>query len=410
MFRPLPHSRIAIAVAVALICGQAWAQPFPPDQEAAIVKIVEDGMAAQRQPGLNVGIWIPGRGEFVRAFGVGDIATKTPMAVNDHIRIASITKTFVAVTTLRLVDQGKLKLDDSLATWIEGIPNGDRITIRQLLGMRSGIFDFTSDEKFLADFTADPLMAFSPEDVVAIVKRHEPDFVPGEKVSYCDTNYIFLGMIIEKVTGRPVEDVIRDEIIVPLKLAETSFPTTPAMPEPYARGYYAGEDGKGEIRDYTATNPAVAWTAGAMISTLGDLKRLGEGARHRRTAQAGNARRAVDLRGDSGRQDQHRLRTRHRRFRRAGRPQRCDLRLHHGDVLRAGSRRHDRHRGHPRLELLELNHRDRPCARQAPDAGSGRVAGGGAAPPPVSRSATTRTRPRRRGRRSARGRRSCGRS
>ena len=112
------------------------------------------------------------------------------MKVDDHIRIASITKTFVAVAILRLVDQGKLKLDDTLATWIDGIPNGDRITIRQLLGMRSGIFDFTSDEQFLKAFTADPLMAFSPEEVIAIVKRHEPDFAPGEKVSYCDTNYI----------------------------------------------------------------------------------------------------------------------------------------------------------------------------------------------------------------------------
>jgi D-alanyl-D-alanine carboxypeptidase len=74
------------------------------------------------------------------------------------------------------------------------------------------------------------------------------------------------------VTGRRVEDVIRDEIIVPIGLANTSFPTTPAMPEPYAHGYFAGDDGKGEFRDYTASNPAVAWTAGAMISTLDDLK------------------------------------------------------------------------------------------------------------------------------------------
>ena len=248
------------------------ADAFSAEEEAAIVDIVEKGMAEQRQPGLNVGIWIPGRGEFVRAFGVSDIATKSPMTVDDHIRIASITKTFVAVAILRLVDQAKLKLDDTLATWIEGIPNGDRITIRQLLGMRSGIFDFTSDEPFLKAFTDDPLMAFSPEEVIAIVKRHEPDFAPGEKESYCDTNYILLGVIIEKVTGRLVEDVIRDEIITPLGLAHTSFPTTPAMPEPYAHGYFAGDDGKGELRDYTATNPAVAWTAGAMISTLDDLK------------------------------------------------------------------------------------------------------------------------------------------
>ena len=159
MLLALVGTAAALSVALLLTLAPARAaDPFPAEGEAAIVKIVEDGMAAQRQPGLNVGIWIPGRGEFVRAFGLGDIASKAPMKVDDHIRIASITKTFVAVATLRLVDQGKLKLDDTLATWIEGIPNGERITIRQLLGMRSGIFDFTSDEQFLEDFTADPLM------------------------------------------------------------------------------------------------------------------------------------------------------------------------------------------------------------------------------------------------------------
>ena len=267
--------KIAVALAVAAMWLAAPADAagsFSAEEEAAIVRIAEDGMAAQRQPGLNVGISIPGRGEFVRAFGVSDIDTKASMRPDDHIRIASISKTFTAVAALRLVDQGKLSLDDTLATWIAGIPNGEKITIRNLLGMTSGIYDFTSDERFLKDFTADPLMAFSPEDVTAIVKRHEPDFAPGEKAVYCDTNYVFLGVIIEKVTGRPVADVIRDEIVVPLGLANTSFPTTPEIPEPYAHGYYAGEDGKGELRDYTATNPAVAWTAGAMISTLDDLK------------------------------------------------------------------------------------------------------------------------------------------
>jgi D-alanyl-D-alanine carboxypeptidase len=272
MKRSLFPAVLAFTLATHSVVPAAAAEPFSPDDEAAIVAIVEKGMADQRQPGLNVGIWIPGRGEFVRSFGVSDIVAKTPMKPEDHVRIASITKTFVAVATLRLVDQGKLSLDDRLANFIEGIPNGDRITIRQLLGMRSGIFDFTSDKKFLADFTADPLMPFSPGDVIAILQRNQPEFAPGEKVSYCDTNYILLGVIIEKVTGQKVEDVIHDETIVPLGLAETSFPTTPAMPEPFAHGYFAGDDGKGEFRDYTATNPAVAWTAGAIVSTLDDLR------------------------------------------------------------------------------------------------------------------------------------------
>lgn len=247
-------------------------EAFPPANEQALINVIEKGMSAQRQPGLNVGIWIPGRGSLVRGLGTGDLASGAPMQLDDHIRIASITKTFTGVAVLQLVDEGRLSLDDTLSSYVAGIDNGGRITIRNLLGMTSGIYDFTSDEQFLEDFTDDPLMSFSPQDVIDIVNRHEPDFAPGEKVSYCDTNYILLGMIVEKVTGELVEKTIAERILEPLGLDQTSFPTDPAIPEPFARGYYAGDDGKGAFEDYTATNPAVAWTAGAMISTLEDLR------------------------------------------------------------------------------------------------------------------------------------------
>jgi D-alanyl-D-alanine carboxypeptidase len=268
------------AIAVLLFLSMSSGQPsaaladerFPPTDEEALVDIISTAMTAQRQPGLIVGIWIPARGSLVRALGTSDVASNAPMKIDDHFRIASVTKTFVAVATLQLVDDGRLSLDDTLSSYLEGVDNGNRITIRNLLSMTSGIYDFTSDDKFLKDFTDNPLMAFSPQDVLDILKRHKPAFGPGEMVSYCDTNYILLGMIVEKVTGEPVQTTITEKILKPLGLGHTSFPTAPAIPEPFARGYYAGEDGKSKFKDYTATNPAVAWTAGAMISTLEDLR------------------------------------------------------------------------------------------------------------------------------------------
>ncbi|HTG02961.1 MAG TPA: serine hydrolase domain-containing protein [Bradyrhizobium sp.] len=245
---------------------------FPPADEEALIDIINTGMTAQRQPGLIVGIWIPGRGSLVRAFGTSDLASNAPMQIDDHVRIASITKTFTGVATLQLVDDGRLSLDDVLSNYLEGVDSGNRITIRHLLSMTSGIYDFTSDDEFLKDFTDNPLMSFAPQDVLDILKRHKPDFGPSEKVSYCDTNYILLGMIVEKVTSEPVQTTITEKILKPLGLGHTSFPIAPAIPEPFAHGYYAGEDGKGEFKDYTATNPAVGWTAGAMISTLEDLR------------------------------------------------------------------------------------------------------------------------------------------
>jgi D-alanyl-D-alanine carboxypeptidase len=254
------------------LASQPAAAQFSPDDLKALTEIVEKGIADQRQPGLNVGIWIPGRGDWVASFGKADIKTGTPMKVGDHVRIASVTKSFTGVATLLLVDQGKLSLEDKLSRFIKGIPNGDIITIRNLLGMTSGIYDFSSDEQFLKDFTANPSMPFSSDDMIAIVKRHQPDFAPGEKVVYCDTNFAFLGVIIEKVTGKPAGVVIEELILQPLKLADTSYPTTTSMPEPYSRGYYAGEDGEGEFVDYTAVNPAITSSAGAMISSLDDLR------------------------------------------------------------------------------------------------------------------------------------------
>lgn len=264
---------LIVVAFIAASCGMVHPdETFAPAEEQALVEIIEKGMSAHRQPGLNVGIWIPGRGSLVRAFGTADLASDAPMQLDDHVRIASITKTFTGVAVLQLVDQGRLNLDETLSTYVAGVANGERITIRNLLGMTSGIYDYTSDAQVLKAFTDDPLMPFSPQDVLAIVARHQPEFAPGEKVSYCDTNYVLLGMIIEEVTGEPVGKVIASQIFEPLGLGRTRFPTDPAMPEPFARGYYAGEDGKGAFEDYTATNPAVAWTAGAMISTLADLR------------------------------------------------------------------------------------------------------------------------------------------
>jgi D-alanyl-D-alanine carboxypeptidase len=128
------------------------------------------------------------------------------------------------------------------------------------------------------DYVGDPLLTFSHEQVADIVRAHgEADFAPGAEVRYSDTNYVFLGSIIEQVTGRTAAEEITDRIIVPLGLTQTSFPapTDTNIPEPIMRGYLAASPGD-PLRDVTISNPDVAWTAGAMISTLGDLKTWAE--------------------------------------------------------------------------------------------------------------------------------------
>jgi D-alanyl-D-alanine carboxypeptidase len=263
---------VMVALGIAAPAGAA-AKPLPKPDRSAVTALVRQAMADERIPGVNVGVWIPGRGTYLRAFGAANRRTGAALRLRDHVRIASITKTFVATAALELVDQGRLRLGDHLARFVRGIPNGREITVRQLLGMTAGVYDYTMDAGFTRRLDRNPLLPFGPRDAIAIVRRHRPNFAPGLRVEYSDSNYVLLGLIVEKVTHRPLARVVRRTVLAPLRLGHTSFPTTPAIPSPFARGYYAETDGQGRLRDVTAFNPDVAGAAGAMISTLGDLHR-----------------------------------------------------------------------------------------------------------------------------------------
>lgn len=231
-------------------------------------------MVGARLPGVSVSITGP-KGRYVKTYGVADRATGRRLRTSDHVRIASITKTFTATAVLRLVDRGAIRLGDRLSRWVKGIPHGRQITIRQLLAMRSGIYDFTSNERFLRRFNAHPTMRFKPKDIIPIIKRNEPQFRPGARMVYTDSNYVLLGIIMRKVTGVPVADWLTADVIRPAGLRHTVVPRTNALPSPHAKGYYTGDDGTGPFRNVTRLNPLVPFTAGHMISTLGDLRRWG---------------------------------------------------------------------------------------------------------------------------------------
>jgi D-alanyl-D-alanine carboxypeptidase len=153
---------------------------------------------------------------------------------------------------------------------VAGIPDGSRITIAELLNMTSGIYDYVNDPEVLRAYDRNPLMTFSLRDVVDIIQRHKPMFAPGTDVVYDNSNYYLLGAIAQEVTREPLGATIEDEILRPLGLKQTSYPTTAALPAPFSHGYLDQPDFS--PRDVTATNPAFAAGAGAMISTLGDLK------------------------------------------------------------------------------------------------------------------------------------------
>jgi D-alanyl-D-alanine carboxypeptidase len=171
---------------------------------------------------------------------------------------------------LQLVGDGQLALHDTLESYVPGVAHGQQVTIRDLLAMRSGIANFLEDPAFAAAYDADPLMPFSPRAALDIAQQRPADFLPGQGFHYSETNYFLLGLVIERITGRPVGEVIDERIVQPLGLTSTSLPSTPAMPLPFSHGYRP--NAASGLQDVTASNPAVTWTAGAMVSNLRDLR------------------------------------------------------------------------------------------------------------------------------------------
>ncbi|MFD8703077.1 serine hydrolase domain-containing protein [Kitasatospora sp. NPDC059648] len=221
-------------------------------------------------PGISVGIITPG-GTYQKSFGVADKAAGTPMDPGMSSRIGSETKTFTATAVLRLVDQGKVGLDDPISRYVDGVPGGDGITVRQLGEMRSGLFPYTSDPGFVNTFVNDPNHVFTPDQLLAYGYKHPAVFPPGSRFQYSNSNYILLGKLIEKVSGQSAGDFLRAQVFSPASVGKTSFPGDAKLPDPHAHGY-TNQTPDGSVQDATGWNPSWAWTAGAVISTLGDLE------------------------------------------------------------------------------------------------------------------------------------------
>jgi D-alanyl-D-alanine carboxypeptidase len=245
------------------------ARPIPDALAQRLDTSVNQAMTAAAIPGAIVGIWGPD-GSYVRAFGVADKTTRAPMKTDFYSRIGSVTKTFTVTGVLQLADQGKLGLDDPIAKFVDGVPRGDKITLRQLARMQSGLFNFTESTAFQQAMFADPRQPFTPHELLNYAFAQPNRFPPGEGFEYCNTNTVLLGLVVEKVSGQPLHSYINDHIVAPLGMSHTSFPTTNAFPEPHSQGYTV-QTADGKEAAATDWNPSWGWAAGAMISTLDDM-------------------------------------------------------------------------------------------------------------------------------------------
>ncbi|MFF1346504.1 serine hydrolase domain-containing protein [Streptomyces sp. NPDC058322] len=245
--------------------------PLTPAVAGQLDRAVRQVMGDARVPGVTVGLWVPGKGSYVRAFGVADKSSGAPMSAGLNMRVGSVTKTFTVTALLTLVDQGKVGLDDPIGKYVKGVPDGDRITLRELAGMRSGLFNYSMDPDFFKALTSDPQRPFTPQELLDYSFKHPLRFQPGEKFEYSNTNAILLGLVVEKASGRPLADYLERNVFEPAGMNHTFLPGTAAFPAPHAQGY-TDQTASGRTENATNWNPSWAWAAGGAISDQRDLR------------------------------------------------------------------------------------------------------------------------------------------
>lgn len=233
--------------------------------------------------GATLGVCLADGNCFGLATGFSNLETKTPMKPNDLMLAGSVGKTFAAVVTLQLVKEGKINLDDKIEkylgkeVWFSRLPNAKDITIRQLMNHSSGLVRYEFNPKFLKDLRAAPDKIWKPEELIAYLFDTKATFEAGKDWDYSDTNYIVLGIIIEKVSGKKYYDLVRNRILKPLKFEKT-FPQDKRELKGLIQGY------AGEGNDFTGKdtvlengkfiiNPQFEWTGGGMVSNSEDLAR-----------------------------------------------------------------------------------------------------------------------------------------
>ncbi len=287
-FRSLPFlvacAALSVPISAAIVGCGGGSNSQPPPFPAATRAQLEEALTRTRTrigiPGVIISLYIPGQGMWETAVGVADKQTQQPMAKGMHTRIGSITKTFTVTAILLLADDGKLKLDDPVSKYLKFVPNGDHITLRQLANMTSGLYSYTQDKAWVTNLFAHPDQTFTAQELVDVGFTHEPRFDPGTNINYSNSNTILLGMVIEKVSGKSVQDFFQERILRPLGLKNTSWPTDSNLPAPFAHGY-TEQTPDGKEADATFHNPSWGNAAGQMISNLDDLKvwtkALGEG-------------------------------------------------------------------------------------------------------------------------------------
>jgi D-alanyl-D-alanine carboxypeptidase len=278
--RKLIHFIVVCLLAATVVSGQSTNTTA---LKTALQLKLDEWHKAGNFPGATLGVVLPNGESFDLAVGFSDRENKTPMKATDRMPAGSVGKTFAAATAFQLIKEGKINLDDKVEKYLGGeqwfprLPNAKDITVRQLMNHTSGLVRYEFKEQFTKDLTTNPDKVWKPAELVSYLLDEKAPFEAGKGWDYSDTNYIVLGMIIEKVTGRKFYDEANRRLLKPLKLTDTIPQDGPRL-KGVVQGYagpnnpFGGTDAMLVNGKFTV-NPQFEWTGGGYVSTAHDLAR-----------------------------------------------------------------------------------------------------------------------------------------
>ncbi|MFF7493461.1 serine hydrolase domain-containing protein [Streptomyces rubiginosohelvolus] len=270
---------VGSATTVAAVAHPPEETPGRGSKDRALQKSLDALVSEDRFPAAFAWVRKDGRTSSLVS-GSARLGERAPVPHDGYVRAGSNTKTFTAVVVLQLVAEGKVALDEPIETYLPGVVRGEgidgrKITVRQLLQHTSGLPNYT-EHIGLEDFARIQHKFFHPHDLLTAALAHPAEFAPGAKWKYSNTNYLLAGMLIEKVTERPVQEQITERVIRKAGLRHTSWPQPGdrTLPRPHARGYALSSLENGKVVDATRMDPSWGGAAGQMISTPSDLAKF----------------------------------------------------------------------------------------------------------------------------------------
>ncbi|MGJ0157399.1 serine hydrolase domain-containing protein [Streptomyces sp. CH8.1] len=250
---------------------------LPGDTEEFTARQVADALKKYKLTAAMAGVWVDG--QRVSTAAAGETMTGFPATTDMRFRIGSVAIPYMTTELLKLVDEGKVALDDKLSRWRPDLPHADEITLKMLASASSGYADYVTDKAFIAALYENPFRHWPGEELVRIAVSRPMARPPGSGFAYSHANWVLLGDIISKVERRPLGEVMRENVLEPMGLTETAISSRADIPAPVLHGF---DNERGVFEDSTYWNPSWTVAEGAvMTATLQDMAKsfaaIGEG-------------------------------------------------------------------------------------------------------------------------------------